>query len=512
MRNVIFIISLILVPGMAEAGRWLDYLRKYDLNDYAVGFAVTTRQNPYVGADNGTYAYPFLTSFRHHAFTEDWFVVRDGELGLRRITDSGWEFAVAGRMQTLGFGNHESEDLRGVSEPKWTIEMGPSIGLRRWPVHVRFATYFEPTDRHDGATGQLTLSYPIKWSRGYFVPAIEAIYQDDAYTEYYYSVASSEATPTRPSYEPGSATNIRARIAWGYELSDKWLLSGKLSVEQLADEIRSSPLVARDQIWSVNLGLAYNSDVFGVDNYAVAAPDEPRFNLSFGVFQDNIDSKVGRDAADGTPGLETDLENVLGESEQESLLQLDTVWHFGRYHRIEAGYFELVRNGSGTLDEDLVFGDTVFAAATDVKSRSHFKSLRLGYAYSLVRDTQKEFGVMAGMHFSSFDTTITSTIPGQTEKSKADAPLPVIGAHASVFIGEKSTVTAKLQMFRTDFDHYEGSLNYFTIDFQRRFGSSMNLGLGYNFYDLSLRSSHKDLNGFLKLKHHGPVLFLGYNF
>jgi hypothetical protein len=290
------------------------------------------------------------------------------------------------------------------------------------------------------------------------------------------------------------------------------LLSGKLSVENLADDIRDSPIVDRDQLWSVNLGLAYNADVFRVSDYGSVGTDTPRFDLRVGAFQDNIDSKVGRDTAAGTPGFDTDLENILGQSKSENVFQLDATWRIGRYHRIEAGYFELVRNGSGTLDEDLPYGETVFAAGTTVESRSHFKSFRLGYAYSLIRDTQKELGVMGGVHFASFDSTISSSLPDQKEKSRADAPLPVIGAHASVNVGEKTTIAAKLQIFRTDFDHYEGSLNYFTIDAQRRFANSVNLGIGYNFYEMKLRSSNKDLNGFFEMRHHGPVLFVGYNF
>ena len=73
-------------------------------------------------------------------------------------------------------------------------------------------------------------------------------------------------------------------------------------------------------------------------------------------------------------------------------------------------------------------------------------------------------------------------------------------------------LAAKLQFFRTDFDQYEGSLNYFTIDLQRRIGESINLGIGYNFYKMKLRSSNESLDGFIDIRHRGPVLFLGYNF
>ena len=119
---------------------------------------------------------------------------------------------------------------------------------------------------------------------------------------------------------------------------------------------------------------------------------------------------------------------------------------------------------------------------------------------------------MAGIHYSSFDSIITSILPDDTERSSLEAPLPVAGLHGSVNLGEKTKLAAKLQFFRTDFDQYEGSLNYITIDLQRRIGESLNLGIGYNYYQMKLRSNQKDLDGFIEIQHQGPVLFLGYNF
>lgn len=509
--TILAILALCLCPIEAEAGKWLDYLRKYDLNDYSLGLAVSTHQSPYVGAENSTIAYPYLTSFEHPALTDSMIVLRDGELGLRLIIDSGWEFAVSGRMQPTGFGNHDSEALRGVSAPKWTIELGPTIGLRRWPVQVHLAAYFEPTDRHDGVTGRLAFSYPVKLKRGYVVPELEAIYENSEYTDYYFGVSDEEETPTRSAYVPGDAINLEARIVWGYELSEKWLLSGKLGYELLADNIQDSPLVGREHLWSVNVGLAYNADVFNVGNFD-ATPNSPDFEFRMGIFNTNVDTKVGRATDDGVPGDEIDLEDEFGESDNESVMQLDAFWRAGRYHRFEASYFELVRSGSITLPEEVRFGEQIYTAGSEIKSRSHFKSIRVAYAYSLIRDSQKELGVMAGIHFSSFDSIISSTQGDDTETTKLDAPLPVVGAHASANLGEKTVVAAKIQMFRTDYDTYEGSLNYFTIDVQRSVGARMNIGIGYNYYRMKLQSSDKALNGYVDIQHHGPVLFLGYSF
>lgn len=512
MRLLTFIFCLSLLPLEAQAGKWLDYLRKYDMNDYSLGLAVTVSASPYRGEDNNTFLYPYLTSFEHPGLTESWFVVRDGELWLRRVTNSGWEFAVAGRMQTLGFGNHKSDALSGVSAPKWTIEVGPGIGLRRWPVQVHLAGFFEPTNRHDGLTGQLSFSYPVKFSRGYLVPSIEAVYQDDRYTDYYYGVTDLESTPERLAYDPDAALNTKIRIEWAYALTEKWLLSGKLGYESLDDSVRRSPLVDRNDLWSVNLGIAYNEHVFDTPDYAIALDGASRFDLRVGLFNTRVDSKIGRETVDGVPGEEIDLEGLLGESDNENVVQVDAVWRISRYHRLEASYFELVRNGSITLPEELRHGDQTYASGTDLQSRSHFKSIRVGYAYSLMRDTQKELGLMAGVHFSSFDSIISSMQGDEVEKSRLDAPLPVFGAHGSVNIGKKTVVAARLQLFRTDYDQYEGALNYFTVDVQRRIGEQFNVGLGYNYYFMKLRSSDEDLNGYVKIEHRGPTLFVGYQF
>ncbi len=90
--------------------------------------------------------------------------------------------------------------------------------------------------------------------------------------------------------------------------------------------------------------------------------------------------------------------------------------------------------------------------------------------------------------------------------------MPVIGARASIFLSEKTTVGAKLQIFRTDFDRYEGSLNYGALDIQRRLGEKVSIGLGYNFCRMTLSSNDSDVNGYLKILHHGPVVFFSTGF
>ena len=56
MRLVTAIVGILLAAESASGGSVLDYIRDYDLNDYAFGVALSNGQYPYIGARNDTIA------------------------------------------------------------------------------------------------------------------------------------------------------------------------------------------------------------------------------------------------------------------------------------------------------------------------------------------------------------------------------------------------------------------------------------------------------------------------
>src|SRR5210317_1249880 len=118
---------LLALPIPASAGPLLDYIRNYDLNDYALGLSIGTAQTPYLGAGNSTSAYPYLTSFRHSSMTDDWLLIQGENIGFRYVTNNDWELGLIGRFQPLGGGMKRSDDLLGLDERKWALEGGPLI-------------------------------------------------------------------------------------------------------------------------------------------------------------------------------------------------------------------------------------------------------------------------------------------------------------------------------------------------------------------------------------------------
>lgn len=501
-----------LLPLCAEAGKVTDYIRNFDLNDYALGVAVTSRQSEYAGADNSLFGFPYLTSFRNPAFTDDWLLINDGDIGVRWITRNQWELGVVTRVQTRGFGDHESAQLEGLDPRQWSLELGPTVGYRGWPIHLNAKLYAEVLDRHKGTTGEFIVSLPGEWSWGFLVPSIRAIYMSDEYAGYYYGVSSTEVAPGRPAYQPGAAMNYSAKIRWGYELTEKWLLSGYVEYLAFDDAISNSPIVDRESTWAFNIGVAYNTDLFRPRDYTSGAELPPRFQFRGGVFQSTVNSVVTREPTDGSPPEEIDLEDVLGLSEDESVPQFDAVIRIGNYHRLDMSYFEFGRTALVTLQEDFVFGDETFPAGTTVDVNSDTRVFRVSYGYSLIADAQKELGVTIGLHSSQVSAKVSAPATGQEEESKLSTPLPVVGAYLNISATERLILSARAQAFRMQFDQYEGSLHYINLEAHYRLTKLLGLGIGYNWYRMNLNSQTPEVNGNFQSEHNGPIAFLSMSF
>ena len=129
------LVVLLLAAAPAHGGGILDYIRDYDLNDYAIGIAYSNNESPYLGDDSSGFAYPYLTSFNHNAFTDDWLILTNGDVGVRWVNDSGWVLGAVTRVRTEGTDTTLLDELADIDVRKWTVEAAPLIGWRRWPVH-----------------------------------------------------------------------------------------------------------------------------------------------------------------------------------------------------------------------------------------------------------------------------------------------------------------------------------------------------------------------------------------
>lgn len=506
LRGLIALGAVLWLPASAQD--FLESFRRTDLNDYAFGVALSVSENPFLGASASAFAYPYLTALEHPAFNDSWFIIRDGDVGLRYVTADDWELGWVVRVQTLGLGGADNEEIEGLLDRRWSIESGPMIGWRRFPVHVGFKYYLELLGRHDGATAELAFSVPREFDWGYIVPSVELHYLDADYADYYYGVKREEAGASRPGYVPGSTVNPYTAIRVGYRLGRHWMLTGTLALEFLDTAIRDSPVVEKERLWSAQIGLAYNADLFGPREYdpSIGSPRALEFRL--GAFYNTIDSTVQRFGEDGRPGDEVVLEDVLGTPETDTTLQAHLLMRFMFYQRLEAGYFDLGRDASTVLDRDIVVGGETFPAGTEVTTSQDSQTLQFLYGYSLLRDAQKEFGVSAGLHYTRSEIVLFSAATQQRVELETEIPLPTIGAFGSVALANRWSVQADLRAFALEFDRYEGNMAFASVRLERDFGRHFAAGIGFNYYRTRLESQEVSDRGVYEATRFGPLLYV----
>ena len=498
--------------GLAGIGDILDNLRNYDLNDYALGVAYTSSQNPFLGGSTSGFAYPYLTSFRHAAFTDDWLILTGGELGFRWVNDKGWILGAVGRINTMSSGSSTLEELLGLDVREWVTEVSPLVGYRRWPVHLD-AKYFVPVfSERGGPSAEFSASLPFEFDWGWLVPDVTLIASSAERNNYYFGISPTDDLPGIADYQPGSSEHISLGLNFGYAIAAKWKLTGSIRHEWLPDEVSNSPLVARDALWHWSLGIAYNNDIFRSPGTPLESFRAPGFEFRAGIYSNNISSKIIQLPSDGGPAEEIELEDVFGVDRRDNILNLEAIWRFGHYHRFQVGRFALGRESTTTLLTDLQIGDEVFPAGVEIDVESDIEVIRFGYGFSLMNDAQKELGILVGIHKTDAQTLVRSEETGQEVSSRANTPLPVIGVFGSVALTERIDLGANVEIFRMEFDTYDGSLNAFNLNLTYFFTERLGAGIGYNYFSMDLDSPEEGLRGSTQIRHHGPIVFATFTF
>lgn len=117
---------------------------------------------------------------------------------------------------------------------------------------------------HDVAGGsngsEVRAGYRYDWVVGklQLQPQITLAARDANLNNYYYGVRPSEATATRPAYEPGSGVNTELGLSAVYRLSTRWRMIGNVSGKHWSSGVRASPIVEDRKQLAGQLGLAYD--------------------------------------------------------------------------------------------------------------------------------------------------------------------------------------------------------------------------------------------------------------
>jgi len=236
-----------------------------------------------------------------------------------------------------------------------------------------------------------------------------------------------------------------------------------------------------------------------------------KFYFGLGAFFPRTTTEVQLDSNRLGAGANITAEDSLGWDNRKTVPNAFGRWRFGERWRLEAEWFELNRDGTRTINRDIVFGDQVFPVNAAVSSSFDFSDLRVGVGYSFFKRTDKELGVGFGLHVASYDISLAASgLAGQQDDVLA--PLPVISFYGLFALTDKWAVGGRLDRFSLNYDKFEGSLSSMSLDLTYQPWRNFGFGIGYR--SLFIRMSAEQDARTLRFKQtfEGPLLYVTASF
>lgn len=251
-------------------------------------------------------------------------------------------------------------------------------------------------------------------------------------------------------------------------------------------------------------------------------PETDRFNLSLGTYLVSFETSAQLSPSGGA-GTVLDMEEALGLDDRRADVRLDGYWRFSRRHRIDWGLYTSSREGTRTLDEDIVWNDVTYEANATIDSKYSISYLKAAYRFAFLRDDRAEVGLSAGFatmrlaaELAGEGTVTDNGVPQPVgfakEKKDVLAPVPVVGLYGSFVIREGLFFRPSAEFFSFSASGMQGNLvdARMTVDwfFTERWG----VGLGFARTRIEYEDEESDPEVKLGAAYQGGVLYFSYSF
>lgn len=243
-------------------------------------------------------------------------------------------------------------------------------------------------------------------------------------------------------------------------------------------------------------------------------PLEDRISVSLGGFLLETSTKVRVDG--DVRGTEIDTDRDLGLKDSDRF-RIDGYWRIAPKHKLRVMYFDTSNEADRTLDRTLIFNDTVYPVNLQVHAKSETQVTELAYEYSFMRRDTYELSGSFGIHNLKFSTGLTGELngqplPGLSNESQANGPLPVLGVHGVWRMNDKFYLDAMIQYFQINVDPYDGRVTDYTASVVWQAAKHFGVGAGWNRFVTSVDVDGDNFNGMLRWTYGGARVFVTASF
>jgi outer membrane protein len=218
-----------------------------------LGLALRAENSPYRGGGTRNDLVPIYVYEGKRFFLEAY---RAG-LKLNETPESRLDVFVGYRFEGYPY-DRIPASLAGMANRGPGVDLGLGYQYRQ-PWGTLFGEVMR--DAAGGSNGtEARIGYRYDWNIGklQLQPQLAFAVRDASLNNYYYGVRPSEATATRPAYEPGAGINTELGLSAVYRLSERWRLIGGLAAKRWSSGVRASPIVENRTQLAAQLGLGYD--------------------------------------------------------------------------------------------------------------------------------------------------------------------------------------------------------------------------------------------------------------
>jgi hypothetical protein len=214
-----------------------------------------------------------------------------------------------------------------------------------------------------------------------------------------------------------------------------------------------------------------------------------------------------------------DFDKTFGDADN-TRIRADALWRITPAHHLRFLYFDDSTSRKRVIDEDLEWGDAVYTAGGEVKSKTTFKIYEFAYEYAFIRQPTYEVSGTIGVHWLDLsvklkgDAIITdengnqTSVSGETKGGSLSAPLPVLGIRGGWVVSPNVYLDAQAQFFKAKINGYDGRILDVRAGATYMFTRNFGLGIGYNLFTSRVETDKQRFDGRIKLGYQGLQAFL----
>lgn len=236
-------------------------------------------------------------------------------------------------------------------------------------------------------------------------------------------------------------------------------------------------------------------------------------SISISGFLTTSDSELRFETSSGV-GVTFDPADVLGLESDVDTFRLDGLWRFGstRRHQLEVHYYNIDREGSRALGQNLRIVDVLFPEGLVVNSRLELEALNVDYGYAFLQDDRVRVAATVGMHVEKRDFEISSLSRNLAESESFTAPLPTLGLRGDFVLTPHWRLKSSLDALYFDIENTKGTLVDALLAVEYLPFDNVGIGAGFNSVRLSVESEGSDalvdVGGKTRLSHQAALLYL----